>query len=255
MCTMSWFLREDGYELFFNRDEQRSRSCAHLPELTLDDNKTISYIAPTDADAGGTWIAVNEQGVTVCLLNHYQFEQPVTYQKWLSRGEIVRQFANTLTLVQAEALFQQVVLSDYRAFRLFILMPDGTNRLFVWDGHQQRIEREVTAPKSSSSVDAREVKSLRKQYFSDLQLQKSTDRQQFLDYHTSHYPDKSKKSVCMHRDDANSVSLSHIVVTHDVISFAYANGAPCVEPLNEPLTLARVASVTQTGSVSLHAVR
>ena len=28
-------------------------------------------IAPIDADGGGTWIAANERGLTVCLLNHY----------------------------------------------------------------------------------------------------------------------------------------------------------------------------------------
>lgn len=255
MCTMSWFLRDGGYELFFNRDEQRSRSCARLPEIIQDkQHQQLRYLAPTDADAGGTWIAVNEMGVSVCLLNHYQFEQPATYQKWLSRGEVVRKFATTMTLLQAELAFEQLMLSDYRAFRLFVLMPDGSNRLFVWDGHQRRTENEVTGPKSSSSVDAKAVKALRKQYFSDLQLDTSSDRQQFLDYHTSHYPAQSKKSVCMHREDASSVSLSHIVVTNKRVSFAYANGSPCNTELGKPLALARISSGTDDASFTLQAI-
>ena len=96
MCTMTWFKSADGYELFFNRDEQLSRQRALLP--TIQTHSKIDYISPTDADAGGTWIALNQFGVTVCLLNHYEFQQIETYKDWTSRGEIVRSFATISTI-------------------------------------------------------------------------------------------------------------------------------------------------------------
>ena len=230
---MTWFTKDDGYELFFNRDEQLSRRRAKLPAIHK--NETVDYISPTDSDAGGTWIAVNQYGITVCLLNHYQFEQISTYKNWISRGEIVRSFALTSDLSSAEQEFGDLSLDDYRAFRMFMIDPQGNNRLFVWDGHSARIESNVTTPKSSSSVDSKNVKKKRKDLFRDLNLIESKDAKKFIAYHASHLPSRSKDSVCMHREDAKTVSLSHINVTDKGIEFAYADGSPCEVELGKPL--------------------
>jgi len=235
VCTLTWFVKEGGYELFFNRDERLSRSRADLPSVQRDNG--IAYISPTDSDAGGTWIAVNQLGVTVCLLNHYQFEQLESYKQWTSRGEIVRQFATTSDLAIAEQQFAGLSLDDYRAFRMFIIDRHGKNRLFVWDGHQPRTERNVTTPKSSSSVDAKHVKSLRKQLFAELRLGECKDSEAYIKYHSSHMPSKSKESVCMHREEANTVSMSYVNVTNDQVSFSYADGSPCEAPLQPPMSI------------------
>jgi len=232
---MTWFVNEDGYELFFNRDESISRSHADLPSLQMDAG--VSYLSPTDADAGGTWIAANHFGVTVCLLNHYQFEQIATYKEWTSRGEIVRRFARTASIEDVETQFLELELTDYRAFRMFIIDKQGNNRLCVWDGHQPRIEVNVDTPKSSSSVDAKHVKERRKKLFNDLGLSASKNSADFIDYHASHLPSRSKESVCMHRDDANTVSFSHVAVNADGVKFAYADGPPCVAQIGEPIQL------------------
>ncbi len=253
MCTMSWFLREQGYELFFNRDEQLSRSRAELPAIQTQGG--LRYISPTDVDAGGTWIAVNECGLTVCLLNHYEFQQIATYKDWISRGEIVRKFAAINSIAQAVTDFNKLELINYRAFRMFLIERNGDNALFVWDGHQARVQPNVSTPKSSSSVNAKHVKSSRKQYFADLHLLESAEVEDYLAYHNSHFPHKSEQSVCMHRDDANTVSLSHISVDSRVARFAYTDGSPCeaqFEPaieiaLIDLKTRAAVSAVTTTG--------
>ena len=236
MCTMTWVVKNGGYELFFNRDERVSRSRAELPSIQRVDD--LQYLSPTDADAGGTWIAANQFGVTVCLLNHYEFEQIATYKQWTSRGEIVRSFATTENLGVVEQQFLQLDLDDYRAFRMFVIDRTGNNRLCVWDGHQARIEVDVSTPKSSSSVDAKHVKSLRKKLFDELDLNNSKDSAQFIKYHSSHTPSKSMDSVCMHREDANTVSFSHVKVSAESVEFAYADGAPCVAQLGKPLRIA-----------------
>ncbi len=236
---MTWFVNDDGYELFFNRDERITRSRALAPTLQQhsDLNGGLSYISPTDSEAGGTWIAVNEYGVTVCLLNHYQFQQIETYKNWTSRGEIVRQFSSLVDLAEAESLFKAMNLDDYRAFRMFVIEPAGNNRLLVWDGHAARVERNVASPKSSSSVDAKHVKARRKQLFYDLGLENSTSAKEFIAYHSSHHPERSKESVCMHRADAKTVSLSHVKVGAYDIEFRYADGSPCEATLSEPVML------------------
>jgi len=250
---MTWFTKENGYELFFNRDERLSRRRAELPTRQSGDN--VDYISPTDSDAGGTWIAVNQYGVTVCLLNHYQFEQIETYKNWISRGEMVRSFSGTMSMQAAERCFNALDLNDYRAFRMFMIDHEGNNRLFVWDGHSARIERNVSTPKSSSSVDSKNVKRKRKQLFADMNLVESKETQDYINYHASHSPSRSKDSVCMHRDDAKTVSLSHVSVSSDGISFAYADGSPCEVPLGQPLFLEFVTPAFEQSVAKLAAAR
>jgi uncharacterized protein with NRDE domain len=243
MCTMTWVVKDGGYELFFNRDELVSRSRADLPSIQQVDD--VQYLSPTDADAGGTWIAANQFGITACLLNHYEFEQIATYKQWTSRGEIIRSFATTENLGVVEQKFLEFELDDYRAFRMFVIDRAGNNRLCVWDGHQARIEFDVATPKSSSSVDAKHVKSLRKQLFYELDLNNSKDSVQFIKYHSSHVPSKSIESVCMHRKDANTVSFSHVIVSAESVAFAYADGAPCRASLGKPLRISLQHNVDQ----------
>ena len=241
MCTLTWFKHSEGYELFFNRDESVLRKRALLP--TISEQAGISYIAPTDADEGGTWIATNQMGHTVCLLNHYQFEQIKTYKNWISRGALVRDFADTESLQQAEARFCAMDLHDYRAFRMFIIEPAGGNLLLVWDGHSQRVESDVTQPKSSSSVDAQHVKTIRKNNFQELGLRSSLNHEDYINFHSSHYPNPSKESVCMHRAEAQTVSLSHISVSRNTASFAYMDGPPCESAFGEVVSLKLVNNV------------
>ncbi|MEO0367249.1 MAG: NRDE family protein [Pseudomonadota bacterium] len=237
MCTLTWFLKDDGYELFFNRDERVTRQRALLPSLASQND--VRYIAPTDADEGGTWIAVNHFGVTVCLLNHYQFEQIKTYKAWISRGELVRQFADTVDIGVAEQQFSHLELSDYRAFRMFIIDATGANRLLVWDGHSPRIERNVNKPKSSSAVDAKYVKQSRRKLFESTVGGQAATVERYIDFHRSHLPSKSQESVCMHRADALTVSLSHISVNAAAAAFSYTDGSPCETNFGETLILPR----------------
>ena len=70
MCTLSWLPVPGGYSLFFNRDESPLRG----PEVPAAVHRwdDVTLVAPLDSDQGGTWIAANEFGVTVAVLNRYR---------------------------------------------------------------------------------------------------------------------------------------------------------------------------------------
>ncbi len=74
MCTVSWLLHDAGYEVFFNRDEQKGRAIANPPAVF--DREGTRYMMPVDPDGGGTWIAMNQHGLSLCLLNYYQGDIP-----------------------------------------------------------------------------------------------------------------------------------------------------------------------------------
>ena len=67
MCTLTWRTAGGGYEVFFNRDERRTRPPARPPAVHR--AAGVSYVSPIDAEAGGTWLAVNELGTTLALEN------------------------------------------------------------------------------------------------------------------------------------------------------------------------------------------
>ncbi len=233
MCTMSWFKTEDGYELFFNRDEHKTRRRADIPVLTTQSG--VDVISPTDTDAGGTWVSVNHFGLSLCLLNHYEKEQRIPHIDWISRGGIIRSLATHASLSVIEYTFAQIDLNEYKPFRLFALDAQGKSVFFTWDGETTTKEFDIVTPRSSSSFEPEKVRAGRKQQFVSQGLHESTDRVFFLAFHCSHDPSASAYSVCMHRDDANSVSLSHIVVNKQEVTFAYADGAPCKAELSQPI--------------------
>ena len=73
MCTLTWWRGEEGeFEVFFNRDEKKTRSRAELP-LKREENG-MQFLSPRDPDGGGTWMLVNEHGVVLCLLNRWHEE-------------------------------------------------------------------------------------------------------------------------------------------------------------------------------------
>src|SRR5205809_93249 len=67
MCTISWIHDANGYQLLCNRDERLTRKSALEPRLAV--RNDTRFLAPVDGDFGGTWIATNEFGVSLCLLN------------------------------------------------------------------------------------------------------------------------------------------------------------------------------------------
>ena len=77
MCTVSWRFELTAeqpaprFELFFNRDESRRRGPAHPPQI-MEPVGESKLLAPIDSDAGGTWLAANEHGLVLALLNLYQ---------------------------------------------------------------------------------------------------------------------------------------------------------------------------------------
>lgn len=241
MCTVSWFKTPQGYELFFNRDEIKTRRRAQKPVIYDDRGTTI--ISPTDTDAGGTWISTNHFGLTLCLLNHYEKEQFIPHTDWLSRGDIIRHLVAYKSLAKIENEFAKLDLAQFKPFRLYVLNRQGRSVFFTWDGQQMEKEYDIDSPRSSSSFKPEKVKQTRKQLYITKQLLDSTDRQAYIDFHTSHEPGKSAYSVCMHRDNASSVSFSHIVVDAQKVRFAYADGSPCEVPLGIPLEVQIVDAI------------
>lgn len=223
MCTVSWLRTPGGYELLFNRDELRSRKAASLPVRRQ--SGAVRFLAPADGDAGGSWIATNQYGVTVCLLNGNGDAGGARR----TRGEIVLNAAAAASAHEAMELASQLNLTLYRPFRLLAIGPGLPASLFDWDGSEAAIHLacDRLAPLSSSSFLPAIVVPRRKVEFDRLADCGPLSVERLLAFHQSHGGEPGPSSVCMHRPDAATVSFSWISVQPGETAFFYSPDAPC----------------------------
>ncbi|WP_133407427.1 NRDE family protein [Parashewanella tropica] len=208
MCTLSWFYYDDNcYEVFFNRDEQRSRLPAIEPQNLLIDG--VQCLMPIDPVGGGSWISTNEHGVTVCLLNFYQGQTPAG--KLTSRGFIIKNLASSRSSQVAD---KRLLRIDLRSFAPFTVISLDTHRSaneivrWTWDGKQ--LSRTYTSsPIISAAMYFEEAQGYRLKLFNQLLATKPRHDIGRL-FHQTHDDNYPHLSPLMERNDARTVSLTSV---------------------------------------------
>jgi hypothetical protein len=227
MCTVTWLQQQAGYQLFCNRDEKRSRGVALQPEVHLRDG--VRYIAPVDADHGGSWISVNEFGVSVCLLNGDHPTLGLHAPERRSRGHIVTLLATATRTSDALATLRRQDLRAYDPFVLLLLAPDRPQVIARWNGVLLRLDPRAGEQNflTSSSYDAAGVRRSRAAEFTQHRNRDTDPAEVMRAFHACHGAGESAYSTCMHRPDAETVSFSEVHVAPGKITFLYSPAAPC----------------------------
>lgn len=236
MCTASWVREDGGFQLFFNRDEKRTRLPAEAPRVNLQDG--VQTIAPTDGDDGGSWISVNGRGVALCLLNGSHGVGGTR-----SRGLLVSDLAGARTADEAMEKLAAVGLERYAAFTIAVLEPGGRTSIAEWSGAALNpiAGGDARAPLASSSFDAPGVRVKRREEYVRIVGGASGDAARLLQFHESHACGADAYSPCMHRVDAETVSFSWVKVSPREVSFFYTPAAPCRRVPGRTVTIPRVA--------------
>jgi hypothetical protein len=228
MCTLSWTSRPGGYTLFFNRDERRTRRAAEPPRI--DAAGGLRFAAPRDGEAGGTWIFVNEAGVAGCLLNLFRDHPFPPGEPPISRGLLVLGLAGAPSAEAAEWALAHVDLARYQPFTLALFDRAETPRALRWDGATATrfALDEGAQPLTSSGRDAEGVARSRRGTLARIAAQHGGLTPSALEaFHRSHHPDRGPYSPCMHREEAETVSLTTITVDGRASLLSYQPGAPC----------------------------
>lgn len=239
MCTLSWHVAGPSYDVFFNRDERRTRSTATPPrEFSAG---SLQAIAPRDGDFNGTWIGVNQRGVTLALLNRYQdaehFEpqEPVT-----SRGLLVLDLLDAESL---QAVTQRVEAAAHNVFRPYTLIafaPQSPPRMWEWNGDllSSRELGEADLPVTSSSFEFPSVSDYRRELFRKMADGHDFASESLLRYHRFHDSEHPAHSPAMARPDALSLSLTWVHVDERRVWMRYADGPPHETDLGETVEIA-----------------
>ncbi|MFP4158057.1 MAG: NRDE family protein [Opitutales bacterium] len=224
MCSISWQLHPKGYDLFFTRDEQRSRVSADKPSVH-ETRHGIRYLAPTDPQGGGTWIFVNAHGLSGALLNAYELTdiapQPAAPQ---SRGQLLRSLTPSDTVESfGRNLKDSVARHSYPPCYLMAFGPTGTVGFWLWNG-RKRITQPLPESQffTTSSVQSVEVRASRSERFARELGPPPLSPAAMECFHRDEASRLSAFDVRMSRPDARSVSLTHICHRREANTMHYA---------------------------------
>lgn len=245
MCTVSWIHQPDGYHLLCNRDEKKTRSAGLGPRIHT--RGGVRFIAPVDPEFGGTWIAVNQFGLGICLLNGANvtgrpLRNLITVSR--SRGLLLPDLISSTSADECILSLRQLDLSCFYPFTLVLLEPREPAVIAEWDGNRITTVRSANSlmPLTSSSWDAEGVRIARRREFARRAAASSViDAPLLHAFHSSHAEEAGAYSPCMHRAEAETVSFSWASVTHREVRFLYSPGAPCRFGKSKRRVLSRAA--------------
>jgi hypothetical protein len=236
MCTVSWLPGGDGYTLCFNRDERLTRAPATPPAER--ETLGVKYLAPLDGDFGGTWLAVNEFGLSLGVLNRYRPGGYTPPAEPVSRGLLALELISHRTANDALTALEARDLTAFAPFSMTVVEPGLGARLACWDGVTlcAATHRSPGLILTSSSVTEPEVAAARRAAFDALD---TVTEQALIELHRSHLPERGRCSICMHREDAETQSFSLVNVEADMIRLTHTPEAPCRGTALPPLALIR----------------
>jgi uncharacterized protein with NRDE domain len=222
MCTVTLIpTPENNFILTSNRDEAINRKTL-LPEF-YQVNKT-RMLFPKDAVAGGTWIGISDKNTMICLLNG-GFEihkRSASYRQ--SRGVVVRD------LLEADNLEKAILAYDYKGVEPFTIVAANWKSdllLFelVWDGQQKhfkRLEKE-THIWSSSTLYTKNMKAIRKEWFTTYETQNILTPNTLLDFHKNAGVGDKDIDLQIDRGLLKTRSITQIVKNEEELFMRYEN--------------------------------
>jgi hypothetical protein len=230
MCTVTFIPRNNGFLLGANRDEQWERGRASTPPRLYSVGDT-HVISPRDVH-GGTWIAVNEHGLAFALLNRNH--TGMSYSKQRSRGEVIRALLAAPSLAHARSLLQPASMRGMLPFTLLAFSaPERACLEQIWDGRELHDRSPAWHAHHwfSSGLSDERAETERSRIALEAARDPDHGSNDWLRrFHRSHGPGPGPFSVCVHREDAGTVSYTEILVAGGTVSMAYAAGSPCLAP-------------------------
>jgi hypothetical protein len=227
MCTVTFIPRKTSYLVGMNRDEKLTRVRGVPPSQRVIAGRRVIY--PSEP-SGGTWVSLNDAGVTFALINWYSVLAKPN-GKVTSRGEII---PTICAAPNPQIVSRQLValpLQSIRPFRLIGLFQ-SSRQIKEWQWNLKTIiEKDWEwQPRQwiSSGFDEPTAQKIRSRTFRRYRSQTSCGTIDWLRrLHRSHHPVSGAFSTCVHRADAATVSYTEISVSVSQILLRYIGNSPC----------------------------
>jgi len=247
---------DNGFRLACNRDESRQRPPALLPEVRT--YGTRRAIMPIDPVSDGTWIAVNDTGLALTLLNVYQPAKhsdasvspahpndaaPGTGIPARSRGAIIPALLHLRSVAEVAAMIESVI--DPAQFPPFRVAAVDQQTAIDAHGDGRRLSIRTIAGViepllfTSSGLGDHIVEGPRRALFDEFfQPGRDWSAEQEA-FHRHSWPDRRDISVCMSREKARTVSYTLVEVTSEMVTLRYHSESPDTAAHDSSLSLPR----------------
>ncbi len=208
-----------------NRDELLSRGTAMPPRVDLISG--TSTVHPVDV-AGGSWISANEYGTTWALLN---WNIKTESRKERSRGEVVLSVAGAKRPSEVLKHISLAKLNGIDPFRLIGISSEAQEVTeWRWNGSELSPRTHLWEHNhwfSSGRSDELAAENRGKAFIKGCSLPDAGSLRWLRQMHRSHEPERGAFSICVHREDAATVSYTEIEVTEGNVRMLYRPGGPC----------------------------
>lgn len=220
MCTVSFIPLAGSVYITHNRDERAARLKALPPGVyNINDHQLLF---PRDGEAGGSWVAINQNGNAAVLLNggfiNHINQGP--YRK--SRGIVFLELVASTSILHS---WQGINLNGIEAFNLIVW---DANRLFrcVWDGnnkHQTQMNETIPHTWSSATLYDFDIQEKRKSWFEKwLQAHPNPAAEDIIAYHLNAGDGDTNNDLKMNRaGQLLTVSLTAITIASDKGTLKY----------------------------------
>jgi len=222
MCTVTFIPVNNKIIITSNRDEKHWRMPAIAPVPY--EMGTGKILFPKDADAGGTWIAVHENGNVVVFLNGglIKHEPKPPYKK--SRGLVL------IDMIDHESPHHYFLVCDLENIEPFtaIIFDDGQLFECRWDG-KMKYDIELSAHEahiwSSVTLYDESVIKKRKKWFGEwLKQNPLLSQKDILDFHQFTGDGDKHNDLLMNRDgQVFTVSITSIEINEHAALMQYVD--------------------------------
>ena len=248
MCTLSFVPKPTGYLVAMNRDEGIARGPGSPPHVRRIGSKDAVF--PSEEN-GGTWIGSNQYGITFALLNWNIPGLQQSAQR--SRGQIIPHLLATTSSAEISSALTTYEARNYAPFRLITVIPSECTLLHSsWDGKNLMRRKCPWHMRHwfSSSASDKSAEELRGTVCSHASHDRNAGSVLWLrQVHRSHENGPGAFSMCVHREQVETLSYTEVLCTPGNVSMLHAIGSPCSPRethINEMRLYPRVSTATWT---------
>lgn len=224
MCTVTWWhdASAQTLEVWFNRDERRTRPASELVQPQQSEDGT-QFLAPRDPAGGGTWLLANAHGLVAGVLNHYA-AAPLSdgTPPARSRGMLPLHMATCRDMEDVAKHWRTLELAAFAPF-IFVAWARDVTRCWSWDGSSLQTEGATNPPLTTSSHRTREICAWRRDRYHA--IVPALTSAALAGYHDDISHPDSAFNIRMRRADARTESVCAVVVTPHEIRFRHRREA------------------------------
>jgi hypothetical protein len=230
VCTLTAIpLVSGALRIAFNRDESHARAAGLPPQVRKVGGRAA--VLPIDPVSGGTWLAVNDAGLALAVLNVNLPARDCNAPKLpRSRGEVIPSLLECDSPSAALAVCERLNYRDFAPFRL-VLIGDGLVADVRWDGREPMVMSRLAGGTpllfTSSGLGDHLVEGPRRDLFDQMFLGGlHTWGSAQHAFHRHKWSGREHLSVNMARDTARTVSHAVIDLGAAEAVFSYHADAP-----------------------------